>query len=237
LVSKRKIKNEVKKAFRLPNNAVVMSMMAVILVCAAPALVSVIDDTVNEQYDMPLSPEFIDPRINSINMSLQGEPVEGTDLGIDIIREDNVITVLSSTPGYKGTLSTFVMDKAIVKDVSKIVITSSSEHSLLLIESGGHNISGTYDSDLGQYTFSLSSIEKHYIMQTASDDLAINVIDTPLSGNTFEAVETFTIEVYGSVMIPYAEIIIGATGALLLICALLATPWFSTSGITVKRRR
>ncbi|MFA6691961.1 MAG: hypothetical protein WCR98_08280, partial [Saccharofermentanales bacterium] len=69
-----KIKNEVKKAFRLPNNAVVMSMMAVILVCAAPALVSVIDDTYN--YEGSSETQLLDVPISSDNTSYIIAPTE-----------------------------------------------------------------------------------------------------------------------------------------------------------------
>jgi len=221
----------------VPGQVKLLSLLAIVLVCAAPALVSVLDDTVNQQYDMPLTVDFTDPLIYPNNTRLQGDPVEATDLGVDIITEDNVITILSSTPGYTGILSIFMIDKAVVKDASKILITSSSEYSSLYIEAGDHDVYGTYDPDLGQYTFSLSSIDRNYIMQTESDYLGINAVNTSSSGRTFAAVETLTIDVYGSVMIPYAEIIIGATGALLLICALMATPWFGIGKIGKRRSK
>ncbi len=237
MVSKSKIKNEVKKAFRLPGNAAVMSMMAVILVCAAPALVSIIDDSVNQEYDTPLVPNYMDSvLIYPNNTRIQGEVVASSDLGVSIIREDNVISILSDTPGYSGVLTIFFMDKAVISDTTKIVIGSSSEYSSISIDAGDHDVHGVYDPETQEYTFTLSSIDRHYIMSTDSDFVSINVTNTVASGKTYSAVETISVEVYGSVMIPYAEIIIGATGALLLICALLATPWVSTSGLTIRRR-
>lgn len=211
----------------VPGQVKLLSLLAIVLVCAAPALVSVIDDTVNEQYDMPLSPDFDELKLYPNNMRFEGEPVTGVGDDFDIIGEDNVISILSPAIGYSGVFTISLMEKAIVKDVSKIVITTS-EHGGMSIGSGNYFVPGIYDADLGQYTFTLSSIDKHHIMQSSSDFLSINAAKKFVDDRSFELVETYIIEVYGSVMIPYDEIIIGATGALLLICALLATPWFGT---------
>ena len=71
----KKVKNEIKRAFRLPGNAAVMTMMAVILVCAAPALVSIVDDSYNEVYDAETIILEKDLEINNfVRTSIGGVP-------------------------------------------------------------------------------------------------------------------------------------------------------------------
>ncbi len=204
-----------------------LSLLAIVLVVGAPALVSVIDDSVNQEYDILQVPDYRDtPMIYPNNTRIQGDVVSPSDLGVEIIRDDNTITVLSDTPGYSGILSISLLDKSIITSASKIVIKSSTEYSGIYLEAGDHDVFGIYDPDMHQYEFALSSIDRHYIMSTDSDYLFVNLVNTSASGNTFSAVESLTIEIYGSTIIPYAEIIIGLSGIVLMLCALFATPWF-----------
>lgn len=175
---------------------------------------------------MPLVPNYKDSlSVYPNNTRIEGEVVSPSDLGVSIIREDNVISILSDTPGYSGVLTIFFMDKSIISDTTKIVIRAS-EYSGIFIEAGDHDVYGVYDPETQEYTITLSSIDRHYIMSTESDFVSINLVNTAASGKTYSAVETISIEVYGSVMIPYAEIIIGLSGIVLMLCALFATPWF-----------
>lgn len=203
-----------------------LSLLAIVLVVGAPALVSIIDDSVNQEYDLLQVPDYKDPLlIYPNNTRMQGEVVPSSDLGVEIIRDDNTITVLSDTPGYSGVLSIYLFNKSIIANTSKIVI-KSAEYSSIFLEAGDHDVYGIYDSDMHQYVFALSSIDRHYIMSTDSDYFGINIVNTSASGNTYSAVESLTIEIYGSVPIPYAEIIVGLSGIVLMLCALFATPWF-----------
>ena len=203
-----------------------LSLLAIVLVVGAPALVSVIDDSVNQEYDILQVPDYSDPPlIYPNNTRIQGEVVSASDLGVEVIRDDNTITILSDTPGYSGVLTMFLLDKSIITSASKIVI-KSAEYSDIFLEAGDHDVHGIYDSDMHQYVFALSSIDRHYIMSTDSDYLGVNIVNTSASGNTYSAVESLTIEIYGSTIIPYAEIIIGLSGIVLMLCALFATPWF-----------
>ena len=221
---------------KLPSQVVALSLVACLVVVGAPALVSIIDDSVNQNYDILQAPDYRDPlAIYPNNVRIQGEVVSPSDLGVEIIRDDNMITILSDTPGYSGILSISLLDKSIITSASKIVIKSSTEYSGIFLEAGDHDVFGIYDPDMHQYEFALSSIDRHYIMSTDSDYLFVNLINTSASGKTFSAVETVSIEIYGSIMIPYAEIIIGLSGIVLMLCALFATPWFGFKGYTGKK--
>lgn len=238
-----KIKNKVKKAFRLPNNAVVMSMMAVILVCAAPALVSVIDDSHNEVYDVETIILEKDLAVNNyVRTSIEGVP--GTaDFGyIAASVNDGVHIMTLEDP---ADITDVVFYRFADLDFSSLV--SGASKISVVTESAPANIRfGAMSDDVLSTLFSVSLTQSEVDPTVWSVDLNQIQMAQLRSG----IVESVFFDVYADteyvdlristfkgVVLPYGEIIIGATGALLIICALMATPWFGRSGLTIRRRR
>lgn len=240
----KKVKNEIKRAFRLPGNAAVMTMMAVILVCAAPALVSIIDDsyTGSFEFESDLSVKSLDDLEISSHQPTKVNDVNTTDgEKATIIRDGNSYSVVHAVTGSYGWIYIKDFDNTMVKDgVSKIVVTTSSPMKVdIRFYNGAASdiFSLSRDDTNTVHTLELSSVDIVKIRSYPVDAMDVIVWGAAVDHPFDEAVTTVTVSAYGNVMIPYGEIIIGATGALLLVCAILATPWVSTSGLTVKRRR
>lgn len=225
-LSKTKIKNEIKKAFRLPSNAVVMSMMAVILVCAAPALVSVIDDTLSYEhtYEADLDPDLYTAvaratGVTPLSLSYVVDPV------------DSSIVTFVFPAGSDPSEYTYVQISNEMKvfdgDVRNLKFTVTGVPTSVYVN-GVKGSDNSYFATLSDGVFSTDV--------TTVDNARLT--DSPFTFQVHGFEESFTvdIDVEKSTSIAYGEIIIGATGALLLICAILATPWMSTAGLTVKKR-
>lgn len=221
-----KIKYNVKKAFRLPSNALVMSMMAVILVCAAPALVSVIDDTLSYEhtYEADLDPDLYSviarqSGVSSIPLSYVVDPVDSSIITVafPVGSDPTLYTYVEITNGTK------VYDGGDVRNL-KFTVTGDPT----FVYSGVKGSDNSYYATLSDGVFSTDV--------TTVDNARLS--DSPFVFQVSGVEEAFTvdIDIEKSASFAYGEIIIGATGALLLICALLATPWFSTSGLTIRRR-
>lgn len=243
MVSKSKIKNEVKKAFRLPSNAVVISMMAVILVCAAPALVSVIDDTYTYEGSSEvqlLDIDYTEPSL--IRLEATPEIPAYNDASVSYIpasENDGTFLIALNDPSeidnvryarFKGIDVAPLMSGMGVKVVTSSDVTGVSVSVINSDDNIGTKIILTQsEADTSVWTGSLSSVDIVKIRSGVYDIASVDMMGSN---------ELFDMEIYsvGEYSIPYGEIIIGATGALLIICALLATPWVSTSGLTIRRR-
>jgi len=247
-----KIKNNVKKAFRLPSNAVVMSMMAVILVCAAPAVVSLIDDSMQSEQMVAMG-------------SYTDVTKEGLGLKWDINTPEEAVKSFSFIPASEneGT-NVFILNDISSKDymesinsgvyidsadfeagVSKIILNFDGDVSLIrfvpVIKDAPYsfvNFTQIMTTDeLGNEIGTNSwEIELDQVMLTKLRANDANASLQIYVGDDFDGTLTWTSETYRFTTIAYGEMIIGATGVLLLICALLATPWLSTSGLTIRRR-
>lgn len=239
----KKVKNGIKRAFRLPGNAAVMTMMAVILVCAAPALVSIIDDSYNEVYYAETIILEKDLAVNNyVRTSIEG--VSGTaDFSyIAASVNDGVHIMTLEDP---ADITDVVFYRFADLDFSSLV--SGASKISVVTESAPANIRfGAMSDNVLSTLFSVSLTQSEVDPTVWSVDLTQIQMAQLRSG----IVESVFFDVYADteyvdlristfkgVVLPYGEIIIGATGALLLVCAILATPWVSTSGLTVKRRR
>lgn len=233
----------IKKIIRMPNNAVVMSMMAVILVCAAPALVSIIDDSYT--YEGSLETQLLD--VPSTKDSYVRIIEEGVDKNADVSyipasENDGTYVMVLNDPSDldNATYARFYgIDMAPLMSGAgeiKVVTSCDATHVRIGLESSDDGTSNSWknliqsETDPSVWTRSLPSTELIKLEAGAYDFIYIDI---------HAQSELYDMQIFatGEYVIPYGEIIIGATGALLLICALLATPWFSTSGLTIKRRR
>lgn len=240
----KKVKNEIKRAFRLPGNAAVMTMMAVILVCAAPALVSIVDDSYNVVYDaetiilekdLDWINNFVRTSIGGVSSTADFSYVAASvNGGVHIMTLEDPADI-TDVVFYRFADLDF---SSLVGGASKIsVVTESAPANIRFGALSGDNLSTLFSVSLVQsevdptvWSVDLNQIQmaqlRSGIVGSVFFDVYADTVYVDLGISTFEGV-----------VLPYGEIIIGATGALLLVCAILATPWVSTSGLTVKRRR
>lgn len=234
----------IKKIIRMPNNAVVMSMMAVILVCAAPALVSIIDDSYT--YEGSLETQLLDvpsTKDSFIMVPTEEFPVNYASVSyIPASENDGKFVMVLNDPSEVNNVTYarfYGIDIAPLMSGAgdvKVVTSSDADSVRLGLRSNDEDISGRWEpftqseTDPSVWTISLDSIDLIKLESGTYDYMYIDI---------YGQSELFDMEIFasGEYVIPYGEIIIGATGVLLLICAILATPWFSTSGLTIKRRR
>ena len=239
----KKVKNEIKRAFRLPGNAAVMTMMAVILVCAAPALVLIVDDSYNGVYDVETIMLEKDLEINNfVRTSIEGvsSTADFSYIAASVNGGVHIMTLedpadITDVVFYRFADLDF---SSLVGGASKIsVVTESAPANIRFGALSGDNLSTLFSVSLVQsevdptvWSVDLNQIQmaqlRSGIVGSVFFDVYADTVYVDLGISTFEGV-----------VLPYGEIIIGATGALLLVCAILATPWVSTSGLTVKRRR
>ena len=220
---------------RIPENAKIMSLLAIILVCAAPALVSVIDekatfDTTYEK-DIQAIPTGIEARL-----SWSADTPESTDKTFAILVEDNVITVALTTPAskaYVSSLTIYGFDPAIINGLVKLSLISDIEAKPLMTTMIGDVYKQfsfeAIDGVDGGYSYTPSSYDRVLIGGGDSTDLVFKYFGAALQESSIYTVSV--VAEYGTA-IHYGEIIVGATGALLLICALFATPFFGLGGYT-----
>lgn len=240
----KKVKNEIKRAFRLPGNAAVMTMMAVILVCAAPALISIIDDSMNDTMGVEVDAFAERSNFKAYVAPLTGQSFPDSKDGTCVwLNDGSAYTIVISDPTVVGYVSSFSFDwfdRAVFRDagVSRIVLSfdSDSVSSVRFLNGSDWDTFVKVVDDDGSisWVYDLSTIDRVRLSGDESLNLGLRVLFPVGSAPDVLTMEYSTTS---NVIIPYGEIIIGATGALLLICAILATPWVSTSGLTVKRRR
>lgn len=239
----KKVKNEIKRAFRLPGNAAVMTMMAVILVCAAPALVSIVDDSYNEVYDAETIILEKDLEINNFVRTSIGGVSSTADFSYVAASVNGGVHIM--TLEDPADITDVVFYRFADLDFSSLVGGASKIS--VVTESAPANIRfGAMSRDNSSTLFSVSLVQSEVDPTVWSVDLTqiqMAQLRSGIVGSVFFDVYADTVYVdlgistFEGIVLPYGEIIIGATGALLLVCAILATPWVSTSGLTVKRRR
>lgn len=227
-MTRKRIKQKITKVTRLPGNAVVMSLMAAILLCGAPALISVIDDEHSYEAVYSYSPEIISDKIfwKSTDVEFEkGYTTVQTDTGY--------ITVLDDPDSAQYVFYQAIrFDVSDRKDVVGFTISDPDLIKVNFIGNGavGNHISSNIFAVDGNIDYNLSSYERVSLLNT-DNHFGFDVH----SGESAEWTVEFDLK--KGVIIPYGEIIIGSTGVLLMICALLATPWVGLSGYTGRRIR
>lgn len=212
-----------------------MSMMAVILVFAAPALVSVIDDSYS--YEGSLETQLLDiPDTGDASILLvEGEnpdisyiPASENDGTFVIALNDSSLVSdvkcarfngIDMAPIISGTGAVKVVTPSDVTKVNVVLHGLSGGVVLTLDQS---------ESDPSVWTGSFSSVD---LVKLRSEEYYTMWVDL-FGPNEYFEMEVFAV---GEYVIPYGEIIIGGAGVLLMVCALLATPWFGLSGYTGRR--
>lgn len=242
--TKRKITTTAKRVVKPPSQSVVLSLMALILIVGAPAIVSMIDDSYNENIDVVTALND-DVSISVLyNTTPEGVNKEYTSL----INETDVSIAFSSSDALEyinyyliTSISTSVFDNA---DSIKIYTTEKINTDYATIQAksatdtlfnfGTLTVLEDSEGDPIGYEFSLSSYEKVLMKNKNIKTFTMRLNATVDKGTPLKE---FDIQIVQGATIPYAEIIIGATGAILIMCAIFATPWFGLGGITAKPRR
>lgn len=232
----QKHKTKIIRAFRAPSAPMVMSLMALILIVGAPALVSMIDNSINEDY--------------AVEVALDDTNAFGSyDMGSTFPVASDVVTILPSDGGWMispldqskvPTITAYRMyyDGSAFSSADPTIVTVSLSGTPTSVvfrftTDTGAQVFPMVLGDDGSYSITLTSADK--ILLTSGSVNKVMIFATYQAG-TAPAVFSGAVTAYSMVTVPYAEIIVGATGALLIVCALLATPWLGTSGLTIRRR-
>mgnify|MGYP000872141584 CR=1 FL=1 len=241
----QKNKSKVIRAFRTPSAPVVMSLMALILIIGAPALVSVIDDSMSSQVMTKISFEdednlaitYVDTsgvwqtgdKLASLYPSMNdgsyfytvSNPADATSVKMISIHS----LAPTEIPDFNRMTITIDGDQPTSSYFSVNSTTSSTTHPRYNIDA--------IESNPGVWVIDADSIDRAKLGASQYDTWSIMIIyDGGLTTGSTVMVETYTAST-----IAYGEIIVGATGVLLIVCAILATPWVGTTGLTIKRRR
>ena len=245
----QKNKSKVIRAFRAPSAPVVMSLMALILIIGAPALVSTIDDSHNQ--DILVTNDLVAADDTGLLDSIYWNPSAPVDTDRTysaLIDGNNVSYALSSVSSkqYVGVYRLYNIDPSVFSSISKLNINTSVELNPasrveLTTDAGAtikmYGFTAIYDANnnLVGYEKDFSSYEKTLI--SGSNIKSVGILFQILTTGTAPEYAEFEINPEIGITIPYGEIIVGATGVLLIVCAILATPWVGTTGLTIKRRK
>jgi hypothetical protein len=230
----------------VPGQVKLLSLLAIVLVCGAPALVSVIDDSMQSEQMVAMGSYTEAKTIEgeTFPLSLKWDtdtPEEAVKSFSFIPASENdgtnvfVLNAISSKD-YMVSINTGVyIDSADFEaGVSKIVLNFVGDVSSIRFVP---LIDGTYSfvnftqimttdelgNEIGTNSWELELDQVMLTKLRANDARASLQIYV---GDDFDGTLTWTSETYRYTTIAYGEIIIGATGALLCFCALMATPWF-----------
>lgn len=247
---KRKInKAQIKRVIRPPSNAVVMSLMAIVLLVGAPALISVIDDSIQSEQKISLGSYAVEDEDREPFIKKMPDAPEDVDLSFSYIPgfDNNGTHVFTlNTLANKTYLSVVTMPKidnsVFDAGVSRIVLNFSGSvpNEVLLkttVPEGAYShvrFVEILDADGVGTNSWVCDIDSYSLAKIKANDISPN-ISISFNGESSGVFE-MTSETYKFTTIPYGEIIIGMTGGLLLICALFATPFFGVGGITKKNK-
>ena len=246
-MTRKRIKQKIKSATRLPGNAVVMSMMAVILVCGAPAVVALIDDSMQSEEMISLG-SYAEDDLSTPRVNKMGDAPEVLDMSFSYIpgsanNGTHVFTLNTfENKTYVSSVAGFGIDNSVFDaGVSRIVLNfSGSDIDRVRLNTsipGGSTTTVQFveilDADGVGTNSWVCDIDSYNLAKIKANDFSPYIF-IGFNGN-FSGGFEMTSEMYKSTTIPYGEMIIGATGVLLLVCALLATPWYGLSGYTGRR--
>ncbi len=243
----KRIKSKIKSATRLPGNAVVMSMMAVILLCGAPALISIIDDNAQSEHMIAMGSYTEAPTLG-IGLGWKADTPAEADKTLSFLAASendgtNVFVLNSLTSkAYLDRINTgvYVDSSDFAAGVSKIILHFDGDVKSIRFVPHAENIPYSYANfkQIDDTNTWVLDIDQVMLAKLKSNDANGNI--QIYVGEDFDGTLSWTSETYAYTTIPYGEIIIGGTGVLLMVCALLATPWYGLSGYTgrkITRRR
>jgi len=245
----QKNKSKVIRAFRAPSAPVVMSLMALILIIGAPALVSMIDDSAQSEHMIPLGSYTEDDLSAPWVRKMVDAPADADMTFSYISGADNggthVFTLNTlANKAYVNAIEGIKIDNSVFDGgVSRVILSFDGSDVLdvrLVTSIPGESYSYVrfveiLDADgVGTNVF-VCDLDSYQLTKIKANDLSPGIAIGFNGG--FSGVFEMTSETYASTTIPYGEIIVGATGVLLIVCAILATPWVGTTGLTIRRRR
>lgn len=224
---------------KLPSRVVALSFVACLVVVGAPALVSIIDDSYVESYDFTYSAVPVEDDFRLASYSIKTPAGESySDPTVVMVVNDGVFSIIGPEENYRGWLIVFGFDKSVIDDgVGKIILTGNFTKApsfrIVTGTDSTHDVLSTRIGDTDQYEIVFSSVDKIKIRASESDEFYLRIGSS--STDFHPEVLSFTVDLVQNTVIPYGEIIIGATGAILLLCALFATPFFGVKGYTGKK--
>ncbi len=221
-----------------------MTMMAVILVCAAPALVSIIDDSAQSEHMLAMGSYTEAPTV-PLSMTWKADtPAQANKTFSFLAASENdgtnvfVLNALTSKAYFISINTGVYIDSSdFAAGVSRIILNFDGDVNEIRLVPIGENIPYSFAlfKQIDDTNTWVLDIDQVMLAKLKANDAKGSI--QIYVGEDFDGTLSWTSETYAYTTIPYGEIIIGATGALLIVCAILATPWVSTPGLTVKRRR
>lgn len=228
-----------KRIIKPPSQAVVLSIMACILIVGAPALVSMIDESYTEEYTY--EGVFFD---DEVKVSPYGNTETVT---LTVISDENNLKVSVDQHTLADTISQLIVkniDPNVFANMGELVIYTdvqlTNDWTRVKMTNGGIVTSALLitetitneDNELVGYKY-VPTV--HQLIKLKNADYIEMSIQIPEESRSM--FYDFDFIPYYSDVINYGEIIIGFTGAVLILCALFATPYFGLGGITAKSRR
>lgn len=205
-----------------------LSLLAIVLVVGAPALVSIIDDSYSASIETPVN--GLVPLDTGYKVYL-GSSADPEDKTVSVVNEDGTYIVAMDKPATAPTVTYYTFDgfsKSALSDVTKIVLTIDSDkvnHIRFIYGNTWKLFTNIVDTDgtpTNTWIFEPSSIDRARI-QSDVGFIGIRVLFTV---GDAPAALTMEYDTYGTSSIAYGEIIVGLSGIVLMLCALFATPRF-----------
>lgn len=214
---------------KVPDRVKLLSLLAIILVVGAPALVSIIDDSMNVDY-------LADTVLYDTDHSVLSKALGPDNPAVDIVYLSatdnagvNVISLIDNGDLAVIDRYRFIgFDMEPIKSGASIISVTLNVETTSAVKFATNAPAGTTpiyrsmtqsETDPYTWTVDLTSVE---IAKFKSDVYNYIYFTVPCN----EAYVELQATAYTFTTVPYGEIIIGATGAVLLLCALLATPYF-----------
>ena len=206
---------------KVPDRVKLLSLLAIVLVVGAPALVSIIDDSY--AVDLNQSVEYDYDKVRFVSY----EKVSNIQLILDHLYDpvSGTYTVVypagASSSDYKSIVLEYTGTNFFDGSVRQLRFSPSFEAGKVY-DYFFSDRNGVYDGS--DWVISVSTVDN--ILNSQRNPRSVSTYIVPVEGESLPAAFTVDFEVIKVTSLPYGEIIIGATGAILLLCALLATPYF-----------
>lgn len=221
---------------RIPENAKIMSLMAIILICAAPALVSIIDDSAQSDHMIAMGSYTEDPTYGVLGLTWKADTPAEADKTISFLAASEndgtnvfVLNALTSKAYFSSINSGIYVDSSdFAAGVSKIILHVDGDVKQIRLVPVVAPYSFASFKQIDDTNTWVLDIDQVMLAKLKANDANGSI--QIYVGEDFDGTLSWTSETYAYTTIPYGEIIVGATGVLLLICALFATPYFGLNG-------